>query len=102
MNKIIKEKIYLFVPYCDKNEVKNYGGKYDVDKKQWYIENENIFLIEKWGKEIKKIYIKVPFKYRNLAKSNGALWDKDEKKWFVYNNKDYLTINNYIKDAEEM
>ncbi len=36
-----KERKYIFVPYKYKDEIKQNGGKYDADKKQWYIYKSN-------------------------------------------------------------
>ena len=33
------KKVYLFVPYDDKDEAKSLGARWDNDKKQWYITN---------------------------------------------------------------
>lgn len=34
---LINMNIYLNVPYCDKNLAKQYGAKFDFEKKLWYI-----------------------------------------------------------------
>ena len=98
-------KIYLYVPYKDKDEVKKLGAKYDINQKKWYIEYKNKELIEKYGKEIiknEKIYMDIPFKYKNIAKCNNANWDNLLKKWYVYNNNEKEIILNYVIDAEQM
>jgi len=53
-NKSKGERIYLNVPYSDKEGVKKYGGKWDKDEKKWYImdsigELNKHFVMEKWG-----------------------------------------------------
>lgn len=35
----MKEKIYLQVPYADKDFAKAEGAKWDKDRKQWYVIN---------------------------------------------------------------
>jgi ribonuclease HI len=40
--KKISNKIYVNVPYAKKEEIKKLGGKWDNDKKKWYIFNDNI------------------------------------------------------------
>ena len=49
------ERIYLNVPYKEKDTVKKYGGRWDKEKKKWYImdnigEINKFFVIDKWGK----------------------------------------------------
>jgi hypothetical protein len=40
------EKIYLNVPYSHKDKVKSKGGKWDRDKKKWYIFEDNKYIDE--------------------------------------------------------
>ena len=94
------EKIYLYVPYYNKDYVKKLGAKWDAEKKQWYIQNENKELIEKYGID-RKIYFDVPFKYNHLAKENNGQWDKKENKWFVYNNNEKDEILYRIQFIED-
>ena len=44
-------KIYLNVPYNEKNDAKKLGIKWDKNKKKWFIFNDNKYkteIIEKW------------------------------------------------------
>tara|TARA_B110000211_G_scaffold204235_1_gene237609 strand:+ start:8292 stop:9032 length:741 start_codon:yes stop_codon:yes gene_type:complete len=48
-------RIYLNVPYKEKDIVKKHGGKWDSETKKWYImdslgELDKYFIMEKWGK----------------------------------------------------
>ena len=50
----IKNKIYLNVPYDEKDEAKKMGAKWDKSKKRWYIEPKNKFKVQmmgRWGLE---------------------------------------------------
>ena len=50
----IKNKIYLNVPYDEKDEAKKMGAKWDKSKKRWYIEPKNRFKVQmmgRWGLE---------------------------------------------------
>ena len=47
-----KQKIYLNVPYSEKNEAKKLGAKWDGKKKKWFIDNNNknkIQMMGHWG-----------------------------------------------------
>lgn len=51
-------KIYLYVPYSDKEEIKNYKGRFDGQCKKWFIDNTNKDIkniLKKW-KECKFPY----------------------------------------------
>ena len=50
----ISNRIYLNVPYIDKNKIKNqYGGKFDKLCKKWYVKQDHYsmeFILNKWDK----------------------------------------------------
>jgi len=52
-DKYIKpERIYLNVPFSEKDEVKRYGGRWDGIDRKWYIMNDNKqseLIISRWG-----------------------------------------------------
>tara|TARA_B110000046_G_C13012885_1_gene407462 strand:- start:1354 stop:2037 length:684 start_codon:yes stop_codon:yes gene_type:complete len=50
----IKSKIYLNVPYDEKDEAKKMGAKWDKSKKRWYITPKNKYKVQmmgRWGLE---------------------------------------------------
>ena len=50
----IKNKIYLNVPYDEKDEAKQMGARWDKSKKRWYIEPKNRYKVQmmgRWGLE---------------------------------------------------
>lgn len=51
----VSKKVYLDVPYDEKNEAKALGAKWDKDEKKWYSTEENHALISKWGMEARII-----------------------------------------------
>ena len=72
-------QIYLDVPFSLKNEVKLAGGKWDMEKKQWYIsEKEMISALNVF----KIVYLDIPFKEKERAKQAGAKWDMEKKQWY--------------------
>ena len=49
---LVKKKIYLNVPYSEKDEAKKLGAKWDAKNKKWYINTNNknkIQMIGHWG-----------------------------------------------------
>ena len=72
-------KVYLKVPFPEKDEVKSKGGKFESENKLWYCYSENLGLFSsKWP-----VYINCPFTDKEDAKSKGAMFDGDKKMWFV-------------------
>ena len=46
----IKNKIYLKVPYDEKDEAKKMGAKWDKSKKRWYITPKNKYKVQMMGR----------------------------------------------------
>lgn len=46
----IKSKIYLNVPYDEKDEAKKLGAKWDKSKKRWYITPKNKYKVQMMGR----------------------------------------------------
>ena len=46
----IKKKIFLDVPYEEKDEAKKMGAKWDKSKKRWYIEQNNRYKLQMMGR----------------------------------------------------
>ena len=68
-------KVYLKVPFPEKDEVKSKGGKFESENKLWYCYSENLGLFSsKWP-----VYINCPFTDKEDAKSKGAMFDGDKK-----------------------
>ena len=48
----VKKKIYLNIPYTDKDEAKKMGAKWDPKKKKWFIDSKNPYHVQmlgRWG-----------------------------------------------------
>lgn len=46
----VPEKIFISVPYKDKEEAKALGAKWDKTEKSWFAPNAEAALLERWGK----------------------------------------------------
>lgn len=46
----IKKKLYLNVPYEEKDEAKKMGAKWDKKKKRWFIESKNKYKVQMMGR----------------------------------------------------
>lgn len=79
-----KQKVFLNVPFEDKDVVKKLGAKWDQDKKKWYVgEFSPVKDFQKWQAPIEREYLKVPFDNKDEAKALGARFDADKKMWYV-------------------
>lgn len=94
------ERIYLNVPFSEKEEAKSLGASWDKVQKSWFIKDDvDKRKFEKWlgeaaqerivtptledGSSPEKIFLAVPYVERFEAKKLGAKWDVDRKSWFV-------------------
>ncbi len=92
------ERVYVQIPYADREQAKMLGAKWDKEEKSWYIPpgvNQEPF--RKWldsatnqaktvtdnTPAIAKTLIDVPFREKNEARALGAKWDKDQKSWYI-------------------
>jgi hypothetical protein len=73
--------IYLYVPFDDRNKIKNQGAYWDTGIKKWYAYNLTTRL-----KQYKEIIINVPFKYKEFPKLAGCKWTTDGGKWYCNEN----------------
>lgn len=70
--------IKLFVPYEDKEQIKNLGGKWDADKKYWTCRRIDEDYFTKWRDVVK---LNVSYDDRHKIKKLGAFWDAENKTW---------------------
>ena len=94
---ILLRKYYLICPYDEKDECKSLGGKWDSNKKKWYIpEGKNAEPFKKWWDKdnpIKNEDIKVVKTDEEIIKESNQLSKLLE---FNYKQSDIL---GYIKDS---
>ena len=85
------KRIYLKVPYPEKDDAKSLGAKFDSDIKLWYLEgNSNLRKInERWA-----VYLDCPYSEKDEAKEKGAKFDSDLKKWYI---SPLSTLSDYAK-----
>ncbi|HRK11127.1 MAG TPA: zincin-like metallopeptidase domain-containing protein [Thauera sp.] len=106
------EKVYINVPFKEKDEAKSLGARWDRKEQSWYVPagvGIDTARFEKWAQgaatpavEAKptqqapeaqeggqkaaqqaRQYLAVPYEQRNAAKAAGALWDKAAKSWYA-------------------
>ncbi len=101
-------KIFIQVPFKDKDEAKELGAKWDRQTQSWYVPaGVAIVPFEKWTQAsipttdnaldtatvqtqenspapiLEREYLAVPYGERAAAKAAGAVWDKAAKSWYV-------------------
>lgn len=76
--------IMLNVPYPQKGEAKRLGGKWNPEKKQWYIPpGTDPEPFRRWMRD-ERIYINVPYSQKEEAKALGPIrWDPLQRQWFI-------------------
>lgn len=110
-----RERIYINVPFPEKDEAKDLGARWDRSKKSWYVPiGVDRSKFEKWDKpeqseklentqteaevESKRTYLAVPYEERNAAKAAGARWDKAVKSWYAGENADLEKLEKWSLD----
>lgn len=51
-NNEVTKKVFLQVPYEEKDEAKALGAKYDMEVKKWYAPNAEVTLLSRWGPSV--------------------------------------------------
>lgn len=88
-------RIYIAVPYAEREHAKAAGARWDRAKKSWYVrEGTDSASLERWkhiavepetanGQNEQRQYLAVPYGERGAAKAAGARWDNAAKSWYV-------------------
>lgn len=72
-------KVFLKVPFPEKDEVKLKGGKFEPESKLWYCYSKDLHLFHpRWP-----VFINCPFPEKDEAKKKGALYDGEKKLWYI-------------------
>lgn len=116
----IEERIYLTVPYKEKDQAKALGAKWDGKEKSWYAPADtNLEPLQKWvisdnqQAEVtqqttympeptsdEKTYLAVPFSEKDDAKVLGAKWDKEAKSWYAPEGTDIKTMQKWLPENQ--
>ncbi|HDS1573321.1 TPA: DUF1738 domain-containing protein [Stenotrophomonas maltophilia] len=118
------EKVYINVPFKEKDEAKSLGARWDRKEQSWYVPagvGIDTARFEKWAQgavtpavEAKptqqapeaqdggqkaaqqaRQYLAVPYEQRNAAKAAGAQWDKAAKSWYAGPRADMATLEQW-------
>lgn len=107
-----KPRVYLTVPFAEKDHVKQRGGKWDEAAKSWYVPPDRdpedyarwieksptpSAKIQEAAMEERKprIFIAVPFAEKDEAKAAGAKWDRQQKSWYIPDGLDAATFSKW-------
>ncbi|WP_242695265.1 zincin-like metallopeptidase domain-containing protein [Shewanella sp. 4t3-1-2LB] len=101
-------KVYIDVPYKDKENAKAAGAKWDRAVGHWSIDSVEAHKIsEKWPiiqvepVNTTRLYIAVPFNEKDQAKAAGAKWDKNKKSWYVKPGTDKEVIAKWLVENRQ-
>ena len=90
-------KVYIDIPYSNKEDAKEIGARWDPIKKLWYYTEETklgeIFKLNNLAKiKPTKITIDIPFLCKDDIKKLGLYWDANIKKWYYFSNLPEINI----------
>ncbi|MDX7846597.1 zincin-like metallopeptidase domain-containing protein [Aeromonas caviae] len=113
----VKERVYIKVPFSEKEEAKALGARWDRPKQSWYIPNGvDPAKFAKWGatgavletqqqqgqpaaKALQeRIYLAVPYGERGAAKAAGAAWDKNATSWYAPPQADMTRLQRWLPE----
>ena len=121
-------RVYLDVPYEEKNQARALGARWDGRAKSWYapvgadmerlaqwlpknrVLNANQKAVESVIKEentmtnvaTEKTFLAVPFADKDDAKALGARWDKEAKSWYAPEGTDLAPLQRWIPRGNAM
>ncbi|MDA8209619.1 MAG: DUF5710 domain-containing protein [Actinomycetota bacterium] len=91
----LADRIWLDVPYSQKDAAKAAGAKWDRGAKRWYAPESGMVDLEPWIRGSNpapkprfvqvagKVWLDVPFEDNDAAKAAGARWDSKAKCWYA-------------------
>ncbi|MDR2946202.1 MAG: DUF5710 domain-containing protein, partial [Candidatus Adiutrix sp.] len=114
------EKVYLDVPFREKDEAKQLGATWDRDVKKWCARpGADLDKLAKWLPQLEaaretlqqpegnqpeisqeKVFLQVPYREKDQAKALGAAWDKEAKLWFAPSGVDLTPLAKWIPENE--
>ena len=95
------DRVYLNIPYKEKQSAKSKGARWDPEMKSWYVARDSRKNFSEYKqKQVQqktkqekiaqaqqkhpgRVYINVPFTQKQDAKKDGAKWDPSIKSWYV-------------------
>lgn len=93
-------RIYVFVPFKEKNIAKELGCRWDGDRRRWYFEwnptnrDGAVEILKRFGTHRIKLWLDVDYEQKDEAKRFGCRWDNDERQWYYeFNPFKYVPIN---------
>lgn len=108
------KRMYLNVPYQEKEEAKALGARWDRQQQSWYVPpgvepasftkwtQDTATLVVQPAKRQKapqeRIYLAVPYAERSAAKAAGASWDKIAKSWYAGPKADMEKLQRWLPD----
>lgn len=114
-------RVYLSVPFAEREAVKAAGARWDGDAKRWYVpEGKDPAAFVQWAdrpkperaaapadrvpaaakpEPAKRIFLAVPFAEKDEAKALGAQWSKRDKSWWVPEGTDLAAFEKWMPGA---
>jgi putative DNA primase/helicase len=95
------ERLYIAVPYAEKEQAKNLGAKWDRGRQSWFVPpGTSPDPFAKWinsaaaeqqapptaraaNPPLGRTYLAVPYVERQQARDRGARWDRTRSSWYV-------------------
>ena len=77
------ERLWLEVPFGDREAVKLNGARWDVERRQWYAPaGTDLSDLRRWL-PMARIYLNCSFEAKDAVKACGGRWDAQAGKWYI-------------------
>ena len=102
-----RDRLFLSVPYKEKDEAKALGARWDRQARAWFVpEGTDPAPFAKWStteaehvsepEREDRVYLAVPYGERAVAKAAGARWDGSAKSWYVKDDAELYKVERWL------
>ena len=79
---ICTDRVWLEVPYHEKDLAKAEGARFDPDRIRWYEPGgTDVRKLRPWIK--RRVYLVSSYEDKDIVRELGARWDRVERAWFI-------------------
>eukprot|EP00966_Prymnesium_polylepis_P076953 1783301-Prymnesium_polylepis.2 len=92
---------WLEVPFAEKDMCKRMGGRWDADRRQWFVPaGVDRTHMRQWMKTRIHLTTCSVFHEKDLVKSRGVRWDAGEGKWYICDDMDPGAVRSMARELK--
>jgi len=94
------EKIYLAVPFEEKNLAKKCGARWDREEKKWWVTEDDFEKVVLWHRERRCLPIDCSFYEKDECRALGAQWNPSKRIWWIFAGDDPTPFNGRLSSKK--